>query len=156
KYEGLGNDFIVLDAGVSNRLQLSAEQVRTICDRHLGIGGDGVLLVEVLADGPYMRVRNADGSLPEMCGNGLRCVALHLHRTGRMSKDAFVVRTDAGPHRCHVHTRSSDRGQRPLALDLHRADVEVEMSPPSFSPESIPMVSSVSLIDTALEFGEDS
>jgi len=81
KYEGAGNDFLVVDAP-SERF-VSAERAVALCDRHFGVGGDGVLLVLPASD-PAARARmvvlNADGSRPEMCGNGLRCVALHLAR----------------------------------------------------------------------------
>lgn len=101
KYHGLGNDFIVVD--VSTADQISIEKAVQMCDRHFGIGADGVLLV-----GPprspgaraSMRVINADGSCPEMCGNGLRCVVLHLCRAEAAAVTEFVVDTDAGALRC--------------------------------------------------------
>jgi diaminopimelate epimerase len=104
KYEGLGNDFIVVDAAEENAL--TAERIRALCDRHFGVGADGVLLVlpsrrpEAAA---RMRVVNADGSVPEMCGNGLRCVALHLARARGLRGGEIVVDTDAGPLRCAIH-----------------------------------------------------
>src|SRR6185436_1323850 len=79
KYEGLGNDFIVVE--VATEAALPAELAKRLCDRHFGIGADGVLLVlppvsrEARA---RMVVLNADGSRSEMCGNGVRCVVLHL------------------------------------------------------------------------------
>jgi diaminopimelate epimerase len=76
KYEGLGNDFVILDAAHVGEALGAARAVR-LCDRHLGIGADGVLLVDTRASRPSMQVINADGSVPEMCGNGIRCVALH-------------------------------------------------------------------------------
>ena len=81
KYEGLGNDFVVVDAAREDAV--SSDGVRTLCDRHFGVGADGVLwVVPPSSAGARARmvVRNADGSRPEMCGNGLRCVALHLAR----------------------------------------------------------------------------
>jgi diaminopimelate epimerase len=98
KYEGLGNDFLVVDA--SDDSLLDAEQVKQICDRHFGVGGDGVLLVappKSLGARATMVVLNADGSRPEMCGNGLRCVALHLAAQDRAPGVSFIVDTDAGP-----------------------------------------------------------
>ncbi len=122
KWEGLGNDFIILaeeDAG--------GLDVRAISDRHRGIGADGVLLVGRSGEGPpSMRVRNADGSEPEMCGNGLRCVALHLVRSGRCPAGRpFVVDTGAGPHTCEV-------------VDPSAGLVRVAMRPASLEPGSIP------------------
>src|SRR5262249_22269232 len=92
KYEGLGNDFIVVDAMGMSALPLSTIEARAVCDRHRGIGADGVLFIEGDKTKPRMRVINADGSQPEMCGNGLRCVALHLVRRGVAAPSSnFVV-----------------------------------------------------------------
>lgn len=128
KYEGLGNDFVVIEAMDGVR-SVAAEIARSLCDRHRGIGADGVLLIEGSASRPSMRVINADGSQPEMCGNGLRCVALHLVRRGfAAAGKAFVVDTDAGPHRCVVA-----RAER-------ESLVEVSMRPASLVPAEIPVL----------------
>jgi diaminopimelate epimerase len=109
KWEGLGNDFIV----VWDRA-LDDPTVRALCDRRFGIGADGVLVIEGAAtDRPRMIVRNADGSRPEMCGNGIRCVAGALGREGLV-----VIATDAGDKTCEVRRR-----------DAHTVDVLVEMGP---------------------------
>ena len=82
KYEGLGNDFIVVDTrawSAEARDLVSPERARALCDRHFGIGADGVLRLDPASDADArMRVFNADGSEAEMCGNGLRCVARAL------------------------------------------------------------------------------
>jgi diaminopimelate epimerase len=97
KWEGLGNDFVVLrDLGRA----LSDDEVRALCDRRFGIGADGVLLVETGGAAPRMIVRNADGSRPEMCGNGLRCVVGHLAQSAAGGQ--LVVATDAGDKACRV------------------------------------------------------
>src|SRR3954462_13276030 len=80
KYEGTANDFVVIE-GDDPSLDLDPAVVAQLCDRHRGVGADGVLLITPSAMGAggavaRMVVRNADGSRPEMCGNGLRCVAL--------------------------------------------------------------------------------
>jgi len=136
KYEGLGNDFAVVFAGAAESVAvltttaaLTPTQVRGLCDRHRGIGADGVLLVEGEREHPRMRVINADGSQPEMCGNGLRCVALHLVRHGLAPVERdFTVETDAGPHRCRV--ASAER----------QSMVEVSMRPASLEPGDIPVL----------------
>lgn len=100
KWEGLGNDFLVIDEAA---LPSDAPQATIVglTDRRLGVGGDGVLFVGRTEEGRFrMTVRNADGSRPEMCGNGLRCVAAFLHARGE--GDALVIATDAGPRRCRV------------------------------------------------------
>lgn len=128
KYEGLGNDFVVVEA-FGTAAPLDAAQARTLCDRHRGIGADGVLLIEGEPAHPRMRVINADGSQPEMCGNGLRCVALHLVRRSFAPAGAdFVVETDAGPHRCRV------------ASAARESSVEVSMRHASLIPSEVPVV----------------
>jgi diaminopimelate epimerase len=135
KYEGLGNDFVVVDVA-SQRQASDVEslraQARAICDRHRGVGGDGVLVVTRDAAGvPRMDVINADGSEPEMCGNGIRCVALHLVRTGAVSTRAFDVDTAAGLHRCEVSA---------LERSAPELQVRVAMRAPSLAPASLPVL----------------
>ena len=129
KYEGLGNDFVVVGVDFSS---IGEEVAIRLCDRHLGVGADGVLFAGVEGGRPYMRVRNADGSSPEMCGNGVRCVALHLRRSGLVASNEFELDTDAGPHLVHV-------------LDDDR--VRVGMRPPSLAPSDLPLQSSEPWLD---------
>jgi len=98
KYEGLGNDFIVLDR------EVSPSEVVRLCDRRHGVGADGVVVELASPDhDARMRIVNADGSTPEMCGNGIRCLALHI-AMGRGLDDAeLLIDTDAGPRSCRVH-----------------------------------------------------
>ncbi len=103
KYEGLGNDFIVVEAEADSAVQPA--QASALCDRHFGVGADGVLLITPAVSAQArarMVVLNADGSRPEMCGNGLRCVALHLARRDSAVGASYVVDTDAGPLLCEV------------------------------------------------------
>jgi diaminopimelate epimerase len=106
KYHGIGNDFLVVELADASALQPS--DAVALCDRHFGVGGDGVLIVSP-AEGARARmtVLNADGSRPEMCGNGLRCVALYLARKDGHASSEFAVLTDAGPRLCHVETAPS-------------------------------------------------
>jgi diaminopimelate epimerase len=81
KMNGAGNDFVMLD----NRklaLELSGEAIAKVCDRHRGVGADGVLMVEPSANGAKFRMRyyNADGGEAEMCGNGARCFARFVNK----------------------------------------------------------------------------
>ena len=135
KIQGAGNDFVVYDnRNVS--FELSDEQVRRICDRHFGVGADGVIEVrtsprpECVA---FMHYRNADGSLAEMCGNGVRCFALYLKEQGLLSEEeqaacSFVIDTLAGP--------------KPLAYEVDEQGAfekaTVIMGEPAFAPERIP------------------
>ncbi|MDR3136381.1 MAG: diaminopimelate epimerase [Coriobacteriales bacterium] len=80
KIHGAGNDFIVVN-DLAQQLNLTVEQVRLLCDRHFGIGADGVILARPAAEpdaAAFMHYINADGSLAEMCGNGVRCFAKYL------------------------------------------------------------------------------
>ena len=78
KMHGLGNDFVVVD-NMNGRIALSKEQIIFLCDRHTGIGADGVILVEPSDKSDcFMNYYNSDGSVAEMCGNGVRCVAKFL------------------------------------------------------------------------------
>jgi diaminopimelate epimerase len=136
KYHGIGNDFVVVEAQA-----LSPAQAVRLCDRHLGIGADGVLLLSGTNGRFRMQVINADGSVPEMCGNGIRCVALHLSRTRRAPEGDFDVDTDAGVHGCRV-----------LATGEEGA-IEVSMRAPSLVPGDVPVVGDAPMIDAELRFG---
>jgi diaminopimelate epimerase len=106
KYEGIGNDFLVVDAESDSTL--GPEQARKLCDRHYGVGGDGVLLsAPPVSPGAHGRmvVLNSDGSRPEGCGNGLRCVALAIARKGGQARTELLIDTDAGPRSALVERR---------------------------------------------------
>jgi diaminopimelate epimerase len=128
KYEGLGNDFIVVDAG--DERDVLPDRAVALCDRRFGVGADGVLLVlpsrEPGCDA-RMRVINADGSISEMCGNGVRCVALHLARAGRATAVAgrVCVDTDAGARACTV---DDTRGEGIVTADMGVVRVQGERS----------------------------
>jgi len=143
KYEGLGNDFILIEAEQLEVEQVGGELGRELavrlCDRHLGVGADGVLVSSTRNGRPRMQVINSDGSTPEMCGNGIRCVALHLTRKGRAPADSFEIDTDSGPHRCRV--------LRPGEA----CEVEVSMRAPSLRPEDVPLLADVPYVDAPIE-----
>ena len=100
KWEGLGNDFILVDDLTAS---IGPDAARALCDRRFGIGADGVLVVDRTGPVPRMIVWNADGSRPEMCGNGLRCVAAHLARAvGAPPSGVLLIATDTGEKECAV------------------------------------------------------
>ena len=72
KMNGAGNDFVMVDNRDGSRT-LSRDKIARLCDRHRGIGADGLIAVEGTAELPRMRYYNADGGEAEMCGNGARC-----------------------------------------------------------------------------------
>jgi diaminopimelate epimerase len=100
KYHGLGNDFIVLDRRKSG-VDIDTATSRVLCDRRRGIGADGVLSLLPSEKGvARMVVHNADGSIPEMCGNGLRCVVKYLVDHSGEKPERVDVETDAGVLAC--------------------------------------------------------
>lgn len=114
KMNGAGNDFVMLDNRAGS-LQLDAVKISRVCDRHRGVGADGVLVLEAGANGADFRMRyyNADGGEAEMCGNGARCFARFANRVaGPLEKLSFE--TPAGV----------------IAAALEQDGVTLEMSEP--------------------------
>lgn len=97
KYNGLGNDFIFLDGPAAQQIGDPCALARRLCDRHTGIGADGlVLLLPSSVADIRMRIINSDGSEAEMCGNASRCVPLHLFQTGQLNQKHITLETLAG------------------------------------------------------------
>ena len=149
KYHGLGNDFVVL-VGIGQPLPLdqltNPATAAAICARHTGVGADGLLLVVPPVTGAAtarMRVVNADGSEPEMCGNGIRCVAkaLHDHVEGFGSAERIIIDTGAGPLPCDLTLGSDGRVE----------SVRVDMGRPSLERKDLPMAGSGLCIEQPLE-----
>jgi diaminopimelate epimerase len=136
KVQGLGNDFVVVDlrgerAGSKTAVAVQdPEAVRRICDRHFGVGADGVLaILPASAGDARMRVLNADGSEAEMCGNGIRCVAKVLYESDpALRKPVLAIDTGAGLLACEIG-----------AKDGHVDSVTVEMGRPRFTRDEIPL-----------------
>jgi len=99
KYEGLGNDFILIDDREREAPSLTPDQSERLCNRNFCVGGDGVIFaLKAPEDGDYdftMRIYNSDGSEPEMCGNGIRCYAQFLKDLGADQK-SYRINTLAG------------------------------------------------------------
>ena len=123
KHHGLGNDFLVL-LDLDGIHPVSAEQAVALCDRRTGIGADGVLRVTAGTDGAQvtMQLLNADGSVAEMSGNGIRCLAQAVFQAGLAAPPVLVVATDAGPRTVTVLDRSGPRTQR-LSVEMGQAKV---------------------------------
>ena len=97
KWQGCGNDFVLVDCLDNSLNRDYASFGKELCDRHYGIGADGILVVEPSKKADFrMRIINADGSEAEMCGNGIRCFARYLYDFGRTSKTEFTIETGAG------------------------------------------------------------
>ena len=130
KYEGTGNDFAVVEALDGRPDWATPEAVRRICDRHFGVGADGVLLVERGTAAPwFMRVLNADGSEAEICGNGIRCVAKHVRERLGAAGDVIPIETLAGVKPCRVR----------LGAGGEVASVAVGLGAPVLERARIPM-----------------
>jgi diaminopimelate epimerase len=97
KWQGLGNNYIVVHAE-EVPFELTPERVRLLCDRNLGIGADGIMVIGAStgADRFPVTIFNPDGSQAEMCGNGVRMVARKLRMEGLLSGDSVVLETGAG------------------------------------------------------------
>jgi diaminopimelate epimerase len=127
KMQGLGNDFVVIDA-YNTPIQLSTQQIKAMADRHFGIGFDQLLMVErpttENADFRY-RIFNADGSEVEQCGNGARCFVRFVHEQKLTNKSRITVETASG-----------------IIYPELQADgmVTVDMGIPKFSPAEIPFI----------------
>jgi diaminopimelate epimerase len=132
KGQALGNDYLVLHEGPP----LDAPIVRALCDRHRGIGADGVLEPVSRQGGWGVRIWNPDGSLAEKSGNGIRIFARYLamHRGAGTTID---VATDSGTVPC----------------DVGAVDITVDMGPATFEPDEIPCVAR--LEDAPVAVGED-
>lgn len=130
KMQAAGNDFVVVDAREMGRNNWSG-LARAMCDRHLGIGADGLLLVLPSKKADYrMRMFNPDGSEAESCGNGLRCFARYLIEAGLVSGARRDIRIETGAGVRIAKPRSSKGKVR---------SVKVNMGRPELSPEDIPV-----------------
>lgn len=126
KYHGLGNDFIIVDRRDGGEPLLPASVIAA-CDRHRGIGADGVLSIWPLAGAHgRMQVQNADGSESAMCGNGLRCVARYLHDNGETASTLMlgagerhydVLRTKANHYRVSMGQAALAHTELPSAIE---------------------------------------
>jgi diaminopimelate epimerase len=146
KMHGLGNDFIVID---EREKQIKTDFIglaKKLCDRHLGIGADGLIRVLPSKTGDYkMEIINSDGSVPEMCGNGIRCFAKFIYDNETKPKTEYKVETGAGiliP-----------------VLDVKNKNVTgitVDMGEPILEPAKIPMVGYKENLNQSIRvFGEE-
>ena len=137
KMHGLGNDFVILDAR-EHALTLDTGAARAIADRHRGVGCDQILIIEppkTASGTAFMRIRNADGSEAEACGNGARCVAALL--MAQTKTDRVVLETLGGPvsaERAGDHRIAVDMGEPhllwreiPLARDCDTLHVPLSL-----------------------------
>lgn len=138
KYHGLGNDFIVLDSAVV----ITPELAVRLCRRGFSVGADGLMRVAA-ATSPHAHVAmdliNSDGSSPEMCGNGIRCLVKHAVDVLGHRANPLVVDTPAGPLACQW-----------TAVDGQVTSVRVAMGRPRFDFATVPVDPSHGTADGAL------
>lgn len=140
KYHGLGNDFAVIDARKLD-VDLSGALGQRLCDRFRGIGADGLLLWKGPRDLPEMVVVNADGSIADMCGNGLRCFVKHVVEAEYPGQARLDILTGSGVLPC-VSTFDGDG----------RVDsVAVQMGVASYDPALIPLAPGAVLHETSVD-----
>ncbi len=102
KWQGAGNDFIIIDNREDQAKWLSKEDINRLCDRHFGIGADGLMLISQAAGYDFeMQYYNSDGLRAEMCGNGGRCITAMAHVLGMIGTEARFLTTD-GVHEAQV------------------------------------------------------
>lgn len=109
KAHAYGNDFLFVAREQVRDLDLEA-LVRRLCDRHAGIGADGVIVYQFTPDGASMRLRNADGSRAEVSGNGVRCLAaIVAERHPHLPGEAYLIKTDSGEKRLTLESLEGGR-----------------------------------------------
>lgn len=166
KGHGTGNDFVLLPDDMG-QLELTSHRVKQLCDRHRGIGADGVLRVVRTAQAEdaqiaalakqaewFMDYRNADGSTAEMCGNGIRVFAHYLRTTGRVTENEVPVATRAGIKLVRVDPAG-------YAVSMGRAEgldgfVKVHVNRHSWSAAAVAMPNphAVSFVDSFAHVGD--
>ncbi len=128
KSQGLGNDFIVIDNTEVN-IDMPPNAIKALCDRHYGVGSDGLILVEPSTVADYfMNYFNADGSAAEMCGNGIRVCAKYIYQHIE-SRDTLMIETRAGVRAVEL-----------TVLDGSVESISVNMGKPQLEPRLIPVV----------------
>jgi diaminopimelate epimerase len=128
KYHGTGNDFVMIQ-DLEGRLALDSTLVSALCERHLGIGADGVIRIAPSETADFfMDYWNADGRVAEMCGNGIRCLAKYVFDRGLTQLSDL-----------HVDTRDGVKHVQIEVADGIAASVRVDMGPAAFERKLIPM-----------------
>lgn len=143
RYQGLGNDYIVMGEEMTELL--SEARIRRLCDRHIGLGSDGILLATRPPPGfdGAVRIFNPDGSEAEKSGNGVRIFAKHCFDHGGLSPERPI----------RLHTLGGPVGARVIAREPDRTVLSVTMGRASFRCEDLPMASPGEWLQQGLECG---
>ncbi|QKQ72301.1 diaminopimelate epimerase [Nostoc sp. TCL240-02] len=140
KYHGLGNDFILIDNRSSSLPVLTPEQAIQLCDRHFGIGADGVIFALPGENGTdyTMRIFNSDGSEPEMCGNGIRCLAGFLADLEKLGTRDLGLGTGEESSQSSITYRIHTLAGVMIPQILPNGQVKVDMGLPRLLAGEIP------------------
>lgn len=135
KLQAAGNDFILVNGIEYGDLDLS-ETAKKVCDRHFGIGADGLMTCErsEIAD-IKMNYYNSDGSRGEMCGNGIRCFSKFVYDSGVVKKESFSVETDAGIK--YIDLTLENAEVKYISVDMGQVDFRAKSVPCSIDKEFI-------------------
>lgn len=144
KMQGTGNDFIIVNDLNNYFKGRESETAKVLCDRHFGIGADGILLVrESKVSDIKMDIINSDGSYASMCGNGIRCFAKYIYDKGIVKNNSVIdIETGDGIKKAYI---SLDNG------NVH--DVCIYMGKPDYNPLSIPAKSDKEIVNQEISVG---
>ena len=145
KYQGTGNDFIILDNRLWSHTALTTDRVRFLCDRRFGIGADGLMLLNPHTGYDFeMKYYNADGRESTMCGNGGRCLVKFAYDIGIMKNEYSFIAVD-GPHLAEIDTDGtvSLKMRDVKTIEEYRGDFILDTG----SPHYVQMVTDVMELD---------
>lgn len=126
KFNGQGNDFIIIDC-IKNDCNISCELIAEMCNRNFGIGADGLILIKKSKIADFkMDYFNQDGSIAEMCGNGIRCMTRFIYDKNISKKDKLNIETLAGIKKIIINPSFGH-------------EIKVDMGVPEFNPDKIPV-----------------
>ncbi len=135
KMHGLGNDYIYVNC-FTEEIREPAALAEKICDRHRGVGADGMILIGPSCRADFrMQIYNADGSVAEMCGNGIRCLGKYVYEHGMTAGKEITVETRAGIRRLWLTVEKGEVKQ-----------VRVDMGSPILRADQIPIISDRSVV----------
>lgn len=147
KMHGAGNDFIIIKVEEINGIDYSI-LAKEVCDRHFGIGADGMMVVEDSDIGDVkMHYYNSDGSKGEMCGNGIRCFSKFVFEKGIVNKDVLMIETLAGVKEVKLTLTESDKVENIL----------VDMGKPILKAKDVPVMTEKEIfINETIKIGDSS
>ena len=135
KMHGLGNDYVCINC-FRERVEDPSGFARTLCDRHYGIGADGLILICPSKVSDFkMEIYNSDGSVAGMCGNGIRCLGKYVYDYRLTGKETLSIETKSGIRNMHLHIQ-----------DGKACGAMVDMGVPRLNAHSIPILSKKDLV----------